>query len=168
MEDLNFEGLIDLLIQILQHNFSNDISAIFVGDVGIITPRAFQDSYGNQKAAVMIVPVSDVEIEETATNASVDRLFSLDIVVLVNMIPFFQAMPSEAFGERMLLRLAHKIRTFFSQSSNFSLGGNVSRVKVKDVNFTTLNRSSKKVEAFYTAAGIRMEVTAQMNTLLLG
>jgi len=165
-DDLNLEGLIDLLIQIIQRQFANDVSSIYVGDVGIITPRAFMDANGNQKAAVMIVPVADTKLEGTETTASVDRVFAIDLVTLVNMVPFFQAMPQEAFGVRTLIRLTQKMRTFFSQSENFSLAGNVSRVVVDDVNYSNLARKYKDDDYFYTAAAIRMEVTSNVPKLL--
>lgn len=162
-EDLTMEGLIDLLAKYVQRQFSNEISTVIFGELPGLQPRYFQNAKGEWRCLLCIVPISDRLIPNSSTHATEDRLLSVDLVLMVNLTPYVEALPPEGLGERMLVRTTQKLRAYFAQSANFTLGRRVSRVKVDDVEYATIT----KKDSFICAAGIRLEVTSTQNKLLI-
>jgi len=152
----NFENIIDYLAQLLGKQFSADVSTIYFGDVGIYPPRAFQDALGKPtKAVIALVPRYDRFDEANGrTMAGEFRRLGLHVLVLVNMTPYFEAMPQEAFGERILVRLVARVRQFLSLDEHVTLGGRVLSSSVGDVNWNWIMRDAD----FLRAAAIDYEV----------
>ena len=154
MADLKIEGLIDYLTKLLGKQFGDDVSQIYFGDIGMYTPKAFQNRRGEWKAVIALVPADDQEVPKSKTAFSEDRRLVIHIVVMVNMTPYFKAMPEEAFGERMLVRLTERIRAFLAQQENETLQRQVSIAKVGDIKWDWMQRGKEAIRA----AGIEFEV----------
>ena len=134
------EALIDYLGKLLGKQFGSDVSQIYFGDVGIYPPKAFQNARGEPRAVIALVPAYDKLNPKSLTAHSEERLLGVDIAVLVNMTPYFKAMPEEAFGERMLVRLVERTRAFLAQTDNQDLQRKVTMTRVGDIDWRWVQR----------------------------
>jgi hypothetical protein len=159
MTHFDMDGLVLHLGQVLKKQFADDISQIYYGDVVVYPPKAFQNPAGEWRTAVALVPAYDREADGGRNPASEIRDLGVLIVPMVNMTPFFEALPSEAFGERMLVRLTHRIRLFLAQRSNMTLNGNVARALVGDVEWHWAQRDKMPIRA----AAITYEVQSHFS-----
>lgn len=137
--------LLDHLHRVMADQFSDQIASIYLGDVGIYPPKAFQAPSGEQRAALVLSPHYD-RLESRAPNAEL-RTFGIHVIVMVNMTPYFEAMPVEAFGERLLVTLTTRIRGFLGQDSQFDLGGRVLTTKVGDIQWNWMQRGQTAIRA---------------------
>lgn len=163
-DDLNLEGVIDLLIKLLSRQFANDVSSIYFGDIGMYPPNAFRDERGNWMPILAVEAVSNRKMEGGEVAAFEYRVLEVDVIVYVNMTPYFEAAPKAAFGERMLVRTSEKIRAYLAQLSNITFGRRVSRVLVRDVDYAPVYQPKN---TYLRAAGIRLEVTIKQDKLLV-
>ena len=156
MTHTDMEGLIDYLVQLLGKQFADDLATIYFGDPGIFPPQAFQDSRGKPtKAAIAILPNYDrYDAKAGRSLAGEFRRYGLYIVVLINMVPYFEAMPKEAVGERQLVRLVGRIRQFLAHETNATLNQRVGTAVVGDINWNWMIRDQTAIRA----AAIEYEV----------
>lgn len=147
MADLNVEGLIDHLALVLGAQFANDVSQIYFGDVGIYPPKAFRNARNEEKMVVALIPNYDKLQPGSRTAASESRLLGVFIAVMVNMTPYFEAMPVEAPAERQLVRLVTRIREYLAQDANFDLDGRVVSTRVGDVEWEWMQRGNNAIRA---------------------
>src|SRR5690606_22380604 len=102
------EALIDHLMPMLSHQLSNDVSNIYFGDVGVYLPSHFLGPRKEQRAVLALSPAYDRLEQRVASQET--RLIGVDIIGLVNITPYCDASPKEAYGERQLASLMRKIR----------------------------------------------------------
>lgn len=150
---VDMEGLVEHLSTLLQNRFSNKVSNIYFGDIGVYLPSAFGSSRRDQKAIVALSPAYNHPIEGERVAAFEQRLLGLDIIVMVNITPFFEAAPREAYGERMLVALTTEIADFLIQGDNENLGGRVQYSTVGDIDWAWVARGDQAIRA----AGIGYE-----------
>lgn len=137
------EEVIDTLLFALINMFPNDIANGYFGDIVNYLPSAFLGPNQQQMAVVAIAPDFDHEIEGSQTAASEYRWVNLSVMTIVNITPDFEALPSEAFGERRLLRLTEKIRSYLSKTANETIDTRVSHVRVGDIDWTWAVRNEQ-------------------------
>lgn len=135
---LDMAGLIDHLTGLFAENFQDQVASIYFGDIGLYPPAAFQAPNGESRAALVFDPRHD-RVDSRAPNATI-RSLGLNVVVLIDMMPHLEARPVAAFGERELVNLTTRIRTFLDQDAAFSLGGRVLSSSVGDINWEWVNR----------------------------
>lgn len=157
MADFSMDNLIDVVGNALLRQFPDDISQVYYGDVGIYPPKAFQSNRGEQRRVVAIVPSSDI-LDEGRNPMAEIRILTVNVIVMVNMTPFFEAMPPEAIGERVMVQLVDKIRTFLAQDVAMTLGGNVLTSRVPSVQWDWMQRGNNAIRA----AAIEFEVKVQV------
>lgn len=143
--DIGMEELVDFLAQLLKEEFPDEINMIYFGDPAIFPPIAFQDEIGKPKACVAIVPKYDRVNKNDRNPAFEVRALGVHIVVLVNMIPFFEALPKEAYGERMLVRLVGKIQRFLSLSEMQTLYNRVTDAGLMDTSWSWHNNGNDAI-----------------------
>jgi hypothetical protein len=137
------EEVIDTLLFALINMFPNDIANAYFGDIVDYLPSAFIGPNQQQIAVVAIAPDFDHEIEGSQTAASEYRWVNLQVMCIVNITPEFRAMPNEAFGERRLLRLTEKVRSYLSKTINETIDERVSHVRVGDIDWTWAVRNEQ-------------------------
>lgn len=157
MSVLAMDDLIDTLKRALEQQFPDDVSQVYYGDVGLYPPKAFQDNRGQQRRVLAIVPASDT-LDDNRNPMAEIRSLTVNIIVMVNMTPYFEAMPPEAIGERALVTLVEKIRTFLAQDISMTLGGRVLTSRVPSVQWDWVQRGSTAIRA----AAIEFEVKVQV------
>lgn len=135
---LDMAGLIDHLTGLFAENFQDQVASIHFGDVGIYPPAAFRTPNGESRAAIVFDPRHD-RIDTRAPNATI-RSLGLHVVVLIDMIPHIDKLQVAAYGERELVNLTTRIRTFLDQDAAFSLGGRVLSSTVGDINWEWVDR----------------------------
>lgn len=150
---LDMEGLIDYLSDILARRFSREVSSIYFGDIGVYLPSAFGGSRRDAKAVIALVPAYNHLLEGERVAAFESRVLGIDIVTMVNITPFFEAAPKEAYGERILVRLTTEIAQFLTQEENVNLGGRVQMVNVGDIDWAWVAKGDQAIRA----AGIAYE-----------
>lgn len=156
MAHLDMEGVVDHLIDVLGYRFSNDVSNVYFGDIGVYLPSSFGGSRRDQKAIVAIQPSYNHLIERVAEMEH--RLLGIDIITMVNITPFFEAMPREAYGERILVKITTQIAGFLTQLENENLGGRVAYAAVGDIDWAWVAKKDQAVRA----AGISYECRVRL------
>lgn len=139
-------GVIDALSPLIVNEFPHMFSQSYFGDVGVYPPKAFQSNSGEWRNVLIFNPVYDKEGSHLTAAGEVRHL-GIHIVVAVNMVPYFEALPHEAFGERNLVTSVMAVRAFLSQQSNFTLGGRVLSTHVGDVNWSWQQRKNNAIRA---------------------
>jgi hypothetical protein len=158
MEHLDMDGLIDYLTVILSRRFSNDVAQIYYGDIGVYLPSAFGSSRRDQKAIIALNPAYNHLMEGERVASTEYRLLGIDIISMVNITPFFSANPSEAYGERMLVKLTTAIATFLTQTENETLDGRVQYARVGDINWTWMARKDQAIRGAAVSYEARVRV----------
>ena len=153
MADVTMEELVDYLADLLGRRFSRDVSNIYFGDIGVYLPSSFGGSRREQKAVIALSPSYNHLMEGERVAAHESRLLGITVIVMVNITPFFEAAPQEAYGERLLVRLTTEVATFLTQEENVNLGGRVRHTEVGDINWTWLAKGDQAIRA----AGISYE-----------
>ena len=109
-------------------------------DVGRYPPAAFGSSRGNQKAIIAISPMYNRLIEGSRTAASENRCYGLRIISIMNITPFFEANPEQAYAEEELTNLSEDIIAFLTLQENVTLDGRVQFSEVGDIDFAWMMR----------------------------
>jgi len=148
------EALIDHLMPMLSHQLSNDVSNIYFGDVGVYLPSHFLGPRKEQRAVLALSPAYDRLEQRVASQET--RLIGVDIIGLINITPYFEASPKEAYGERQLASLMRKIRVFLSQQEHVQLDGRVQYFDVGDISWNWMQRKNLSLR------GAALEVTARV------
>lgn len=155
---LDTADLIDHLKPLLEKTFSNDVSNIYFGDIGIYLPNHFVDGRRKQKAVIALAPDHDRLVQGSRTAAQESRYIGIEIIGIVNITPYFQASPSEAYGERILSDLMGKVRDFLTQQANVNLDGRVRYLDVGDITWNWMQRKDLSLRA----ASIAIEATVNI------
>jgi hypothetical protein len=155
---VTMEGLIDHLSSLLAKRFANDVSRIYFGDIGVYNPIAFGGDRKNPKLVVALSPSYNRLIEDERNAAYELRLLGLDIIVFVNITPYFQADPPEAYGERKLVRITTQIAEYLTLEENINLGGRVQFSKVGSIDFSWVQRSDQSLRAAGVAYECRVRI----------
>ena len=158
MADLNMEQLIDYLIDLLSRRFSNRVSNIYFGDIGVYLPSSFTGPRRDQLAILAIQPAYNHLMEGERVAAHESRLLGVDIIGMVNITPFFEAAPQEAYGERILVRLMAEIAMFLTQEDNVTLGGRVRHTEVGDIDWAWVAKGDQAVRAAGLAYQARVRI----------
>lgn len=145
--DYTMEEIIDYLSALLANEFSDTVSQIYFGDIGIYLPQTFGSSRRDQKAVIALSPQNDHPIDNGKTELYENRTERLNIIVMVNITPFFRANPEEAYGERMLVRLTTQIKKFLNQAENERLGGRVRSTNVGEIDWAWTARGDQAIRA---------------------
>ena len=141
------EAIIDRLSERIADRFGGEVSSIYFGDVGIYPPRAFLTPRGEQGAVVLLIPSGNKLLEESRVAVQEDRQLTIDVVVMVNLTPYFEALPIEAPAERKLVQLTAEIHEYLTQQSLADLDGLVRFSKVGDVEYVWSQRGNLSVRA---------------------
>lgn len=157
MATFTMDNLIDALKRALEQQFPDDISQVYYGDVGLYPPKAFQDNRGQQRRVVAIVPSSDT-LDDNRNPMAEIRTLTVNVIVMVNMTPYFEAMPPEAIGERSLVQLVEKVRTFLAQADAMTLGGRVLTSKVPSVEWDWVQRGTNAIRAAAIEFAVKVQV----------
>ncbi len=155
---LDMDGLIDYLLQILSRRFSNDVAQIYYGDIGVYLPSSFGSSRRDQKAIIALQPAYNHLLEGERVASVEYRLLGIDIIAMVNITPFFSANPQEAYGERMLVKLTTSIATFLTQTENENLGGRVQYARVGDINWQWMARKDQAIRGAAVSYEARVRI----------
>lgn len=150
------EALIDHLRPMLTKLLVNDVSRVYFGDVGVYLPSHFLGPRKEARAVLAISPAFDRLKPGTRVSSQEVRLIGVDIVGLVNITPYFEASPEEAYGERQLASLMRKIRVFLSQQENVNLDGRIRFLDVGDIGWNWLQRKDLSLR------GAALTVTAEV------
>lgn len=158
-QDASMEQVIDKLADILSRRFSGRVSNIYFGDIGVYLPASFGGSRNQQKAVIALSPVYNYLQEGSRVAAQETRLLGIDIIALVNITPFFEAAPKEAYGERMLVTLTTEIAEFLTQNENFNLDGLVAATEVGDIDWAWVARRDQALRgaAIHYEARVRVQ-----------
>ena len=147
IEQVNMDGLIAYLIELLGPRFAAEVSQLYYGDIGIYPPSAFLGPRREQKCVIAISPDYNKLMEDQRNAASESRLLGVNIIVMVNLTPFFEAMPKEAIGERKFVQVTTAIADFLAQEENINLKGRVQFTKVGDIDWEWQARGSQAIRA---------------------
>lgn len=158
---LDMDGLIDYLKDILSRQFSRDVSQIYYGDIGVYLPSSFGSSRRDQKAILALQPAYDHLEENQRVAAFENRLLGVNIIAMVNITPFFSANPDEAYGERMLVRLTTAIAEYLTQTENESLGDRVQYARVGDIDWSWMARKDQAIRG----AAVRYEARVRVKRM---
>lgn len=150
------EALIDHLRPMLTKLLPNDVSRVYFGDVGVYLPSHFLGPRKEPRAVLALGPREDRVKEGSRVASQETRLIGVDIIGLVNITPYFEASPEEAYGERQLASLMRKIRDFLTQQENVDLDGRVRYLDVGDVTWNWLQRKDLSLR------GASLAVTAEV------
>lgn len=121
-------------------------------------PSSFGGSRQDQKAIIALSPAYNHLAENERVASAEYRLLGIDIIVMVNMTPFFEANPQEAYGERMLVKITTDIATYLTQEENVTLDNNVHFTKVGDIDWAWIAKSDQAIRA----AGIAYEARVRI------
>jgi hypothetical protein len=157
-KQLDMDGLIDYLSAILSKQFSNQVSQIYYGDIGIYLPSSFGSSRRDQKAVIALSPVYNRLLDDQRVAVFENRVLGVDIITMVNITPFFSANPQEAYGERMLVNLTTAIATYLTQTENEDLGGRVQYAKVGDINWAWMARRDQALRGAAVSYEARVRI----------
>lgn len=158
MIQVDMDGLILYLKDLLSVRFSKKVSQFYYGDIGVYLPSSFGASRKEQKAIIALQPVYNRLLEGTRTVASEDRLLGVDIISMVNITPFFKANPTEAYGEQMLVQLTTEIYKFLAQEENVNLQGRVSYAEVGDIDWAWVPKDDQAIRGAAIAYECRVRV----------
>jgi hypothetical protein len=158
MADIDMDGLILYLKQLLSRRFSAKVSQIYYGDIGVYLPASFGGSRKDQKAVLALSPVYDREMPDQRVAAHESRLLGVDIIALVNITPFFQANPTEAYGEQMLVKLIGEIRDYLALGENVTLQERVQYCKVGDIDWNWTPRGDQAIRGAALAFEARIRI----------
>ena len=135
------EALIDHLMPMLKNYLGNEVSQVYFGDVGVYLPSHFLGPRKEPRAVLAITPAYDRVLQQTVASQET-RLIGVDIIGLVNITPYFEASPKEAYGERQLASLMRKIRSFLSQQEHVKLDGRVHFFEPGDITWNWMQRKN--------------------------
>jgi len=155
---LDMDGLIDYLSSILSRQFSNQVSQIYYGDIGVYLPSSFGSSRRDQKAIIVLSPAYNRLLEDQRVASFENRVLGVDIITMVNITPFFSANPQEAYGERMLVKLTTALATYLTQTENEDLGGRVQHAKVGDINWAWMARKDQALRGAAVSYEARVRI----------
>lgn len=157
-EDAGMEKVIDVLADKLSRRFSGKVSNVYFGDIGVYLPASFGGSRNQQKAVIALSPVYNYLQEGSRVAVQETRLLGVDIITLVNITPFFEAAPKEAYGERMLVSLTTEIAEFLTQEENYNLDGLASSTEVGDIDWAWVARKDQALRgaAIHYEARVRV------------
>jgi hypothetical protein len=158
---LNMDGLIDYMKDLLLRRFSREVANIYYGDIGVYLPSSFGGSRRDQKAVIALSPSYNHLAEGNRVHEFEERLLGLDIIAMVNITPFFEANPTEAYGERMLVKLTTEIATFLTQEENVTLGKRVHYTTVGDIDWAWVAKGDQAIRA----AGIAYEARVRVQRI---
>jgi hypothetical protein len=158
-QDASMEKVIDVLMDVLGRRFSQKVSNVYFGDIGIYLPASFGGSRNQQKAVIAISPLYNYLQEGSRVAAQETRLLGIDIITLVNITPFFEAAPKEAYGERMLVNLTTEISQFLTQEDNMDLGGILASSTVGNIDWAWVARNDQALRgaAIHYEARVRVD-----------
>jgi hypothetical protein len=151
------EEIIEYLQNILENEFSGAVTSVYFGDIGVYPPIVFGASRADQKAILVIQPTFDRPIVSERSPASEVRTIGLQVIAMVNITPFFTALPSEAYGERMLARLITAVAKFLASEANETLDGRVNFARVQDINWQWSIRKDQSLRG--SAINYEVDVT---------
>jgi hypothetical protein len=161
MADVGMEQVIDYLADLLGRRFSGRVSNIYFGDIGVYLPSSFGGSRQTQKAVIALSPVYNYLQEGSRVPSEETRLLGIDIITMVNITPFFEAAPKEAYGERMLVALTTEIAEFLTHENNFNLNGLVTSTEVGDIDWAWIARKDQSIRG----AGIHYEAKVRVRRM---
>jgi len=130
------EEIVDRIRYALQNRFPHEISQTYFGDIINYLPSAFVGENKRLSAVVAVAPDFDHAIDGERVGAHESRWVNIQINVLVNISADFEAAPTEAFGERRLVRLVDQIRNYLTLQVNEDLEGLVAHTKIGDIDLT--------------------------------
>lgn len=158
MDQVDMDGLILYLKDLLATRFSRDVSQIYYGDIGVYLPSSFGSSRKEQKCIIALSPSYNRLIEDQRVTAFENRLLGIDIICMINITPFFKVNPTEAFGEQKLVRLATEIATFLAQEENVNLQDRVQMTKVGDIDWAWLPKDNQAIRGAAVAYEARVRI----------
>jgi len=159
----NMEQLVDYLIPLIGRQFSDEISYVYFGDIGLYPPAAFKKPNKEEAAAIAIVPNFQRPVANSLSQMSIFMDIGVFIAVMVNMTPYFTRLPQEAFGERKLVQLTQKIAAFLQQDENMTLQRQVGTSRVNSIDWEWLQRGEDSIRS----AAIDYQVTIEVDRLEL-
>lgn len=155
----NMEQLVDYLIPLIGRQFSDEISFVYFGDIGLYPPAAFTKPNKEQAAAIAIIPNFQKPVLGSRSAASEFIEVGVFIGIMINMVPYFTRLPPEAFGERKLVQLTQKIAAFLQQDTNMTLQQQVATSRVNSIDWEWLQRGNESIRA----ASIDYQVTIEVD-----
>lgn len=135
------EALIDHLMPMLKNYLGSEVSQIYFGDVGVYLPSHFLGPRKEPRAVLALTPGYDRVLGQKVASQET-RIIGVDIIGLVNITPYFEASPKEAYGERQLAALMRKIRSYLSQQEHVQLDGRVHYFDVGDITWNWMQRKN--------------------------
>lgn len=146
--DKEVEGILRHFEELILREFGDDVAQVYIGDVGIYPPTAFQDAAGNNKLAISVQVDNIGKADKRTVSAAGEvRPLTINLVAMVNMIPFYEAMPTEAYGELMLVRFVTRFYEWLTLTENQTLNGLVTSSEVVGVDFDFMQRGNMAIRA---------------------
>lgn len=128
--------VVEHLQEILGNQFPDEVTHIYYGDIGIYPPSVFRGVNKEYEFVIVLDPSSDrLDRKSGRTAAGEFRDLGINIRVMTDMTPFFEALPTEAIRERALVTFVERISLFLQQIENVDLNHNVSTTTVGDVDY---------------------------------
>lgn len=140
MANVKYSEIISYLQEILRVKFADRVNRVYFGDIGQYPPSFFQGARNTQKAIIAIAPIEQRPLPDKSTVAFEYREITVRIMVIMNITPFFDARPEEAYGERDIMRLCEDIVEFLAQHENITLDGRVQYAEVGDIDWSWMQR----------------------------
>jgi predicted NBD/HSP70 family sugar kinase len=155
---LDTEDLIDHLLPMLQTHLANEVSRVYYGDIGVYLPSHFLGPRKEQRVVLALEPAYDRLMEGSRVAHQETRLIGVDIIALVNITPYFEAQPTEAYGERQLSDVMRKIRTYLTQQVNSNLGGRTQFFSVGDIQWSWAQRNNLSLRGAVLTVEARVKI----------
>lgn len=152
------EDLIDHLLPMLQTHLANDVSRVYYGDIGVYLPSHFLGPRKEQRVVLALSPAYDRLMEGSRVAHQETRLIGVEIIALVNITPYFEAQPTEAYGERQLSDAMRKIRTYLTQQANSQLDGRVQYFSVGEITWSWVQRNNLSLRGAVCLVEARVKV----------
>lgn len=156
-DNVKMSEMITYMQGLLARQFASRVTKVYFGDIGRYPPSVFGSSRQTQKAVIAISPMFNRLVEGSRVASSETREYGVRIIVLMNITPFFEAQPEEAYAERELSNLTQDIAEFLTLQDNVTLDGRVNFSVVGDIDFAWMQRQ----QAQYLRGGA-VEYTARV------
>lgn len=159
--DYTMEELVDHLKYLFEQNFGNDINHVYFGDKGLYLPADFRASDGTPKCVVALSPNYNRPYNDLRVASEEYRVLGIQILVMINLIPYFEPNPPEELGERLLVRLTTAIYEYLTRLENVDLDRRVQYTQVGEINWEWQQRGEEAVRT----AGIDFEARVLVSRL---
>lgn len=140
-----FKEVIVALLNALQHEFGNEVTSFYFGDIVVYPPSAFISPTGQYSPVIAVSPSYNHLVDGSQAANGEIRALGLDILVLYNFTPFIQAVPTVAAGEEALMDIVDRIFEYLRRFDMLTLYNTVLMANVSEINWTWSPRQNQPI-----------------------